>query len=162
MKKLTILFVAVALLGLTGGLMAQAHVVTIQVQAIGQVAVDQDVTLTINTAVAGSEPTSDTDGTSALSWTVNGNTNRKITVKESGLPADVTLNVEAGTINKWGTGDPTGVVGGVDLTGTDQDFMTTVGKSRGNTDLNYTATATVDADVDDTDVTVTYTVTVHS
>jgi hypothetical protein len=162
MKKLSILFIAVALLGLTGALMAQAndnHTVTVVVSAISAINVDNDLTLTINAATAGSEPDAVSNSTTCnLFWTQNGATSRKIQVKAgAALPTGVTLSVLAQGIVKVGSGAPT-AAGTVNLTASDQDFLTTVHKSAGTCDLNYTADADMDAAVQSNAITVTYTI----
>jgi hypothetical protein len=162
MKKLSVLFIAVALLGMAGMSMAQAndnHTVTVVVAGISAINVDNDLTLTINAATAGSEPDAVSNSTTCnLLWTQNGPTSRKIQVKAgAALPTGVTLSVLAQGIVKVGSGSPT-AAGTVALSATDQDFLTTVTKSAGTCDLNYTADGDMDAAVQSNAITVTYTI----
>lgn len=144
----------VAALALSGTAFAGAsdsHTVTVQVDAINEIAVAGDVTLTIDSAVAGSEPIAATDSTATLAWTTN-EVSRKITVA-----TDLATPVYALTV------DATGVAGGttagvVTLSTTAQDFVTAISETTGNATLAYSATATA-ADGTGNEVnTVTYTI----
>lgn len=139
---------------------SDSHTVTVTVNEINVLNVDNDVTLTINTATPGNDPTPVSDNTTAnLYWTTNAN-NRKIVVRAgASLPSGITLTVAAQNITKnSGSGNPA-AAGTVSLSTTDQDFITGAGKSAAQCDLNYTASATVDADITSNAITVTYTIT---
>lgn len=139
---------------------SDSHTVTVTVSEINAINVDNDVTLTINAATPGQDPTPVSDNTTAnLYWTTNA-ANRKIQVKAgAALPTGITLTVAAQNVTKnSGSGNPS-AAGTVTLSTSDQDFITGAGKSAGQCDLNYTASATVDADIQSNNITVTYTIT---
>jgi hypothetical protein len=152
---------AILIAGFAAGVFAQtdSHTMSVTVSAINVIDVDNNVSLTINSATAGQQPTAVSDNTTAnLSWTTNGS-GKKIQVKTgAALPSGLTLTVLAQNITKVGSGTPA-AAGTVTLSDTDQDFVTSAGKSAGTCDLNYTASATVDADIQANTITVTYTVT---
>ena len=138
MKKLTILFVAVALLGLTGGLMAaNNHIVNITVNAINQISVTGTVDLVIGTATAGSEPEVDTDNSAILAWTTNGS-GKTIGVSANTDPAldGVTLSV---TKDAWSSGSGNPAFNTVVLTNVSQTLVPTAQKMTYNGTLLYTA-----------------------
>jgi hypothetical protein len=156
MKKLTIILVAVALLGLTGGLMAaNNHTVNVNVNAINQIAVSGAVTLTISTATAGSEPDNAVDNTATLAWTTNGSGKTIAANCGTNMPAGVTLSVTENA-KSGGSGSPT--FGTVTLTGTNQTLVATADKMTYTGTLRYTATATAAAGEQTLVKTVTYTI----
>jgi len=160
MKKVSLIAGLMLLVAGMAWAQSDSHTVTVTVSAINAINVDNDVTLTINAATAGQDPTPVSDNTTAnLYWTTNAS-NRKIQVKTgAALPTGITLTVQAQNVTKnSGSGDPASA-GTVTLSTTDQDFITGAGKSAGQCDLNYTASATVDADVASNNITVTYTIT---
>jgi hypothetical protein len=158
MKKLTILLVAAALLGLTGGLAAadnSSHTVNVTVSAINQIVVSGTVGLTISTATAGSEPDNAVDNSATLAWTTNGS-GKTIAVKcDVAFPAGVTLSV---TQNAKTGGSGTPSFGTVSLTASDQTLVATADKMTYTGTLRYTATATAAAGTQTLSKTVTYTV----
>jgi hypothetical protein len=127
-------------LGLSGVAMGAAtdnHDVTVQVQAINEVAVSGgNITLTINSATAGQEPDDAVDNTTCdLAWTTNENS-KKITVATNQGSPTYTLKVVAQNVS-GGTAAPE-----VTLSTTAEDFVTGVATTIGNCDLQYTASAT--------------------
>ena len=152
----TLLACAVLLIGIAGIAAAannDAHQVTVTVNAINELALTGgDITLTINSATAGSDPDDDTDVTCALDWTSN-ETGKKITVVSSLVTQNFTLKVLA-----------TGVTGGTaagqkTITDSAQDFVTGVAETTGGCTLSYTASATAAQGTgSDVHTTVTYTI----
>lgn len=111
--------------------------VTVQVNAINEIAlVGGNITLTINSATAGSNPDDDVDNTTCdLLWTTN-ETNKKITVvTDLGAP-NFTLKLVAQNV----TGGSAGAE--VTLSTTAQDLVTAISETVGNCDLQFTASAT--------------------
>jgi hypothetical protein len=158
MKTITMLLaISILIIGLIGFCSAadnDNHQVTVTVSAINELALTGgNITLTINTATAGSEPTDDTDATCTLAWTTN-EASKKVTVVSSLAAPTYTLKVEA-----------TGVTGGtaaaqLTLTNAAQDFVTAVATTTGGCTLSYTAQATAAQGTgSDVHTTVTYTVT---
>lgn len=156
MKQLTgILAACILILGLAGGSEAQSdnHSVTVTLSAINTIDVDNDVTLTINSATPGQDPDPVVDNATAeLAWTTNASS-KKITVETDLAAPNYTLEVEA--INQT-AGTPAGKA---TLSTTAADFLTGVGKTAGTCDLEYTASATVSDDPGTEVHTVTYTMT---
>jgi len=160
LKKTGILLLAVILLFSLSELSFAAstdnHTVTVTVAAVNEVAITGgNITLTINSAVAGSDLTDATDGTCTLAWTTN-EASKKVTVETTTSAAQLFgLTVEA-----------TGVIGGTSggvITLTDgaaaSDFVTGISTTTGDCTLDYTASATA-ADGTGTDThTVVYTIT---
>jgi hypothetical protein len=160
MKKLTILFVAVALLGLAGMSLAQSdgHQVTVSVASISVIDVDDAaVTLTIDAATPGADPDDADPATSSLTWTANGSAtiDKEIDVKMNADISEVSLKVEASGAIAHGTPS---YASQVTISTTDQPLITAVNKTRGTCTLTYNASATVDADIADYTRTVTYTI----
>lgn len=148
---LTLMIVSMA-----GTAAAQTQVVNFQVQGINQVAfTSTPVTLTITTAVAGSDPTPVSDASSV--WAVSTNqTNAKISASIStAMPAGVTLSVALAS--------PVGATnaGTVALTAVSQDLVTNITKLKASAQsVTYTLGATVAAGVIASSTrTVTYTLT---
>ena len=130
------------------------QVVTFQVNAINQISVSGSPSLLINTATAGSAPTS---ATAAASWAVTTNqTGAKITASlNSAMPAGLTLSVDMTA--------PTGATGaGATALGTTAvDVVTGITKlAQGALGVTYTLDATPAAGVvASTTRTVTFTIT---
>ena len=148
---LTLMIVSMA-----GTAVAQTQVVNFQVQGINQVAfTSTPVTLTITTAVAGSDPTPVSDASSV--WAVSTNqTNAKISASISTvMPAGVTLSVALAS--------PVGATnaGTIALTAVSQDLVTNITKLKASAQsVTYTLGATVAAGViASSSRTVTYTLT---
>jgi len=161
MKKAAIILMAVVFLfSLSNPVFAadtDNHTVTVTVAAINEVAITGGaITLTIDTATAGGEPTNATDATCTLDWTTNELT-KKITVETTvGVPPqNFTLQVQA-------TGVTGGTSGGL-LTLTHaaaaQDFVTGVSQTIGDCTLSYTASATAAQGTGTDTHTVVYTIT---
>ena len=147
--------VAILCLAITPAMAANddSHTVTVDVVTINELAITGgNVTLTINAAVAGADPTNDTDVSTTLAWTSNDTNTKKITVATDINPT-YTLTVQA-TATAGGTG-----LGAKTLTlaAGAQDFVGTIAQTVGNCTLTYTASATAALGTG-TDVhTVTYT-----
>ena len=164
MKKLIVILAVLGLIfGLVGTAMAtdsDSHQVTITVSTINEIDVaggdtpEPAVTLEIDTAVAGEEPTDSAPDTSTtLKWTTNA-ASKKITVQINLAYPAVTLTVEA-----IGSTAGTPVVGVVTLSAVASNFITGMGKTKGSCTLQYIASATVAADPSNYVYTVTYTIT---
>jgi len=129
------------------------HTVTVHVDAINEVAITGgDITLTINSANAGSQPNDATNATCHLEWTTN-EANKKITVQSDQAAPTFTLKVIA-----------TGVSGGtaapqVTVSNVAQDFVTGVATTVGNCTLSYTGSATAAQGTGEDVHVVTYTLT---
>ncbi|MEW5768088.1 MAG: hypothetical protein AB1797_10790 [bacterium] len=143
MKKLTEVFLLVAVLGLGLARSAMAdnidaHMVTVTVNPINEVAISGgDLTLTINTATAGNNPDPVTNSTTCdLDWTTNEAT-KKITVATDLLAPTFTLKVVAENVTGVGTAAPE-----VTLSITATNFVTGISTTIGGCDLKYTASAT--------------------
>jgi len=146
----------VALLGATRAASAQTstQVVTFQVTAINQIAFVGSPSLVVNTATAGSNPTSASDNSATWAVTTN-QTNAKVTASiNSNMPAGLTLNVSLGA--------PAGTTSiGNSLSTTAVDLVTGITKlAQGGLSVGYTLDATPGAGVvASTTRTVTYTIT---
>lgn len=130
------------------------HQVTVTVTAINELSLTGgNITLTINSATAGSDPDDATDATCTLAWTTN-EASKKVTVVSSLASPTYTLKVEA-------TGVSGGTSGGqLTVTNSAQDFVTGVATTTGGCTLSYTAQATAALGTgSDVHTTVTYTVT---
>lgn len=158
MKRTSLVLIVGMLLtlGLAGFAVAAdnaSHNVTVTVTAINEVAITGgDITLTISTATAGSNPPWATNGSCGLNWTTN-ETGKKITVETDQVSADHTLKVVA-----------TGVSGGTataerTVTVAPQDFITGVAETTGGCTLNYTASATAAQGTSSMVHAITYTIT---
>lgn len=147
---------ALMIVSMAGTAAAQTQVVNFQVQGINQVAfTSTPVTLTITTAVAGSDPTPVSDASSVWAVTTN-QTNAKISASISSvMPAGVTLSVALAS--------PVGATnaGTVALTAVSQDLVTNITKLKASAQsVTYTLGATVAAGViASSSRTVTYTLT---
>ncbi len=131
------------------------HTVTVTVVAINEVGITGgNLTLTINTATAGSNPDSQTDNTTCdLNWTTN-QASKKITVGTSIVTPSFTLTVEAKNVS-GGT-----AAGVITLSGASaQDFVTGVATTLGTADLEYIGSATAAQGSGSDAHTVTYTIT---
>lgn len=155
--KCTRFLVVMAVVALAGAAWAadnDSHTVTVQVNAVNELAISGgNLTLTINSATAGSELDDATDSTTCdLAWTTNQAT-RKITVATDLGSPDFTLKVVAQNVS-GGT-----AASEVTLSTTAADFVTAVSQTTGSCDLAYTASATAAQGTGSDVHTVTYTVT---
>ena len=152
-----LLAVSILIVGLIGFCLAannDNHQVTVTVSAINELSLTGgNITLTINTATAGSDPDDATDATCNLAWTTN-EASKKVTVVSSLAAPTYTLKVEA-------TGVTGGTSGGeLTVTNAAQDFVTSVATTTGGCTLSYTAQTTAALGTgSDVHTTVTYTVT---
>lgn len=156
MKALcTWLAVVVMTFAFSGIVMAadnDAHSVTVTVSNINEIAITGgDITLTINSATAGSNPDAENDATCGLLWTVN-TLNKKITVATNQASFDHTLQVEATSV----TGGTS--AGQKTLSTTAQDLVTGVEETLGGCTLSYTASATAAQGTQSVAHTITYTI----
>jgi hypothetical protein len=111
------------------------HTVTVHVDAINEAAVTGgDITLTINSATAGSQPNNATDATCHLNWTTN-EADKKITVESDQAAPTFTLKVTATAVS-GGTATPQ-----VTISNAAQDFVTGVATTIGTCTLSYVASA---------------------
>ena len=163
MKKLSILFVAVALLGFAGASMAQAqHNLVVTVSNKSEIALSSsgDVSLVLATATAGTNAITGTAAGPDLLWTANGS-GKSITVTADQELSGVSLFVSGGAfVPDGGSADPGSIGSNVALTTGGNTFVTGANKCAGYTSLTYNGSATVEADVapPDQTVVVTYTI----
>lgn len=136
------------------GASADSHTVTVQAMAINELAVTGgNVTLTIDSATAGSDPDAVADVTTCdLFWTTN-ETTRKITVETDLAAPDFTLLVVAQNVS-GGTAAPQ-----VTLSTTADDLVTGVSETVGSCDLAFAAYATAAQGTGSDVHTITYTIT---
>ena len=141
----------------TGTAFAQSNVATqqvsINVAEIAVIAVQGNVSMTINAATAGQAPDA-ANASATYAVTTNG-TQKKITAElDSNMPSGLTLSATMAA--------PSGAssAGKKALSSNAVDLVTNVTKVRGSgLSLSYEAVATVEADVETTSRTVTYTIT---
>jgi ABC-type glycerol-3-phosphate transport system substrate-binding protein len=157
MKRITLLLACVILIfGWCGTLTASniaSHSVTVHVDAINEVAITGgDITLTVNSAMAGSQPDHATNANCHLQWTTN-EVGKKITVETDQATQTFTLQVLATGIS-GGTAAPV-----VTITDTPADFVTAIATTIGDCRLAYTAIATAAEGTGQDVHTVTYTLT---
>jgi hypothetical protein len=161
MKKLAkyLLLIVLLVLFITGYTHAadnDSHTVTVTVSAINELAITGgNVTLTINSATAGSQPDDAVDNTTAdLDWTTN-ESSKKITIVSdlSAAAQNFTLlavaqNVTGGTAASQVTVDNSA-----------DDFVTGVATTVGGCDIQYTGQATVSQGTGSDVHTITFTLT---
>ena len=156
MRKVVLLAVGLALIlaGVAIAADSDNHQVTVTVAAINELAISGGpVTLTINSATAGSEPDDATDNTTCdLLWTTN-QASKKITVATDLTPQKFTLKVVAQSVTGGSAASE------VTLSTTAQSFVTGVATTTGGCDLAYTASATAAQGTGSDGHTVTYTIT---
>jgi hypothetical protein len=113
------------------------HTVTVTVSAINELAITGgNVTLTIHTATAGSEPDDEVDNTTAdLDWTTN-ESSKKITIVTNLASQNFTLKALAQSVT-GGT-----AASEVTVTDTATNFVTGIATTTGGCDIRYTAQAT--------------------
>ena len=131
-----------------------SHTVTVQVQVINELGISGgNVTLTINTATAGSNPTDAQDNTTSdLLWTSN-ESSKKVTVATDLAAPNFTLKTLAQNVT-GGT-----AAAEITLSTTVSDFVTGIGSTTGNCDLQYTASTTAASGTGTDSHTITYTLT---
>jgi hypothetical protein len=124
-------------MGIAAASDTDSHTVTVTANAINEIAVTGgNLLLTINTATAGSDPTSAVDATTGLEWTSNA-TGKKITI-ESDIDSSPGYSLKALA---------TGVSGGspeaeVTISSAAQDYIGGVSTTTGSCTTRYTASAT--------------------
>lgn len=161
-KSLALVFVL--FMGMANVAFAQAddHVVTIEVQAINEILIAGDVTLTISSATPGSDPAPATDATSYAITTNDAGGTTKITASTDqnvgslgdGPANDLVLSVTA-TAPTGGTS-----AGATSLSTVAADVVTGMAPvSEAGVALSYSLTATAETgQVASTAITVTYTI----
>jgi hypothetical protein len=131
-----------------------SHNVTVTVSAINEIAITGgSITLTINSASAGSNPNNATNNTCTMDWTTNENL-KKITVETDQASPNFTLRVQATGVT--GTGS---AAGNITITNSPADFVTGVATTTGGCTLNYTASATAGQGTGTVLHVITYTIT---
>jgi hypothetical protein len=143
MKKLTVILVTMALLGLAGGAMAQSfadHVANVTVNGFNIIRVNTTaaIALTISApATPGSNVSDATEATHYLQYTAikTGSTNFKITgiINSGTMPTGSSLYVAAGAPGAGGAGSKGTSAGEKLLSGTAADLITTIGSCYTNT-----------------------------
>jgi hypothetical protein len=157
MKRLTIFGAILLVLSISGLVMAadtDNHQVTVQVTAINEVGITGgNITLTINSASAGSQPTDAVDNSTCdLAWSTN-QSSKKITVQSNLGTPTFSLKVVAQNVTGGTAGSE------VTVSTSAQDFVSSISTTVGSCDLQYTASATL-GDGTGSDVhTITYTMT---
>jgi len=152
MKKTLSIFLAIVSMSLFSA-NTDNHTVTVSVSAINELALSAAtlLTLTINAATAGSEPTATTDTSRTVSWTTN-EASKKITVASGAIFSNSTLKVLATSVSGGSAASQ------VTLSTTATDFVTGVGSNTGSATLSYEASATAaQGTTGDSTVTITYT-----
>lgn len=139
---------------LRAGTSSDTHPVNITISAIDEIAIaGGNLTLTINSATAGTGPDDKTDNTTNdLDWTSNG-TNIKITGATNLVTQKFTLKVLAKNV----TGGTAAAI--ATITNTAKDVVTGITKTTGGCDLEYTAQATAAQGAGSDVHTITYTMT---
>lgn len=129
MKKLTVILTTLALIGLTGVVMAQTdgtHNVQVTVSAINRIVVDDaDVAFTIDDPGLGADYSLPSNQTSTLSYSHNNNSNRKITATAVADGGNGTNNISITANLATGDGAKTIVSSG---TGQAVDVKTAIGR----------------------------------
>ena len=153
-KLITCVLLSIGLVGIALAGTSANHTVTVTVSAINEVAISGgNITLTINSATAGSNPDDASDAaTCDLLWTTN-ETSKKITAATNLASPDFTLTVQAANVS-GGTS-----AGQITLSDTAQDFVTGIATTVGSCDLSYVGSATAAQGTGSDVHTVTYTIT---
>lgn len=151
---LAVVTVFVGLAGVAGAASSDNHTVTVQVNAVNEIGLSGgNITLTVDTAVPGSDLTGPTDNTTCdLAWTTN-QASKKVTVQTDQAAPSFTLKVAAQNVS-GGT-----AAAEVTLSTTAQDFVTGISQTVGSCDLAYTASATAAQGTGSDVHTITYTIT---
>ncbi|MBW8001592.1 MAG: hypothetical protein FVQ80_06170 [Planctomycetes bacterium] len=128
--------------------------INVTISAINEIALTGgSVSLTVNSATAGSQPTDATDSATAdLSWTTN-QAGRKITVITNQASPTFTLTTEATTISGGIS------AGAITPTISAADFITAIANTVGTCDLTYVGSATTAQGTGSDAHTITYTLT---
>jgi len=156
--SLVIMLVLFGMVNIAGAENIAEHTVAVEALAINELVMNSGtVTLTISTAVAGSEPTEATDVTCGLSWTTN-ETGRKITVASSPSYSGFTLTVQTIDVTKNGGSVGNGAV--IDLSESGTLTLLDISESYGSCTLEYTLSVTAaQGTMPEKSITVTYTIT---
>ena len=157
-KKMAVFLLAIiiflSILELSFAANSGNHPVTVTVAAINELGLSGGaLTLTIDTAAAGSEPADAVDNTSCdLLWSTN-EAGKKITVQTDLAAPNFILKVLAQTVS-GGT-----AASEVTLSTTATDFVTGIVTTTGSCDLQYTANTTAAQGTGTDNHTITYTLT---
>ena len=160
MRKVSALFMAMALLCSTGITIAQTtaqHDVTISVSAISVIEMTGggNLTITISSVTdPGTDPDSETSTDRGLEWTTN-ETSKKITVQADAAYTTYSLKALATSVSGGGSA-------AAEVTFSDasaHDFVTGIATETGSCTIQYTARATASAGTGSETHTVTYTIT---
>jgi hypothetical protein len=162
-QKKTIACAVLAALGVALGGSAEAassatQDVDITVQSVNEISVGATVTLTINSATAGQNPTGTTTSTYAI--TTNSATGKKITAQlvaplDSGLTLSVFLQAPSGATSSGSLATPVAL-----SSSSASDVVTSIEAVAANgLTINYSATATVAVTPNTYSADVTYTIT---
>ncbi len=121
--------------------------VTFQVDAINELAVSGNASLTVSSATAGSSPDDVTDATSTWSITTNEPSKKLAGDIDTAMPTGVTLTLEAEAPTKSdGTTSAGTSAGAVTLATTAADLVTGIAEAESTgSGLTYTLSATTDA-----------------
>ena len=157
MKALTKILLVVALVaGLSVPALAgssDTQSVTVTVSAVNEISATGTVTLTIDTATAGSDLDPQSDNTTAdMLWTTN-EASKKITIETDLATPNFTLKAVAQTVT-GGT-----AASEVTVSDTAADFVTGIATTTGGCDIQYTGEATASQGTGSDAHTITYTVT---
>lgn len=153
MPLLIVLAGAVSILGVTHAVMAQTtanSVMTVTINSISELALaGGSVSITVNSATAGSEPEASNTDTN-LNWSTNAS-GKKVTVATNLSAPKFTLKVLVQSVT-GGT-----AASEVTLSTTATDFITAISNAAGGCELKYTAVAAVTAGTGTDFHTITYT-----
>lgn len=162
MKKYLV-FILAALLTLGLGSVAWAadtdtQSVNYEVTAINEISVSPEtVSLKVDTAIAGSEPTPVTDNSTTYAITTNGTTMKITGAIDSAMPTGLTLKVNLADPDDTGSAVS---AGDVILSATAADLVTGIGPvAQEGLTITYTLSATVEVAPTSGSKTVTFTVT---
>ena len=125
------------------GATLDSHVVAFDLQAINEVFITGGPSLTVDTAVAGQEPTDDINSTSSYAITTNGTSKRLTASIDVAMPTDITLQISLAAPTASGTS-----AGYITLTTTAADVVTGITKvAESGVVITYKLSATASAGV---------------
>ena len=152
MRKYFYICLVIAIYGFTAS--SINHTVLVEVNAINELEIlGGNLTLTINTATAGSNPDAQSNSSACdLEWTTN-RTSKKITIVSNIASPTNTLTVLADNVS-GGTS-----AGSITISNSVQDLITAIAETVGVCDLNYTASTTASNGTSSDVHTITYTLT---
>ena len=140
MKRILTAFMAMALiLTASAAFAANPQTVTVTIAEVNALTIAGSPSLTVNAAVAGSDPTPATDSSSSYTITTNGSGKKIQAHNDSAMPANTTLSANRAAVAP-GTSSGTVV-----LTTTDQALETGLANTKGTGSITYTLSATIAA-----------------